>query len=1047
MPGSVGEGGMHCRPSIRSAGATGSAGFARRGGGIVNCPRCGRDNRVGAAFCDGCGHALSTGRVPGGTFVGRSDELLALDEALTRAGAGQGRLFLVGGEPGIGKSRLAQECAIRAAGLGFRVLWGRCLEDPGAPPYWPWLQLLRGWLEAADDEHLEEAVGDDGILLLDLLPELGRRLPGLKQEPPLADATHARFRLFEAVVRLWQRTARRQPLLLVLDNLHAADVASLRLLNFLVPEIVASPMLLFGTWRTSELSRQHPVASTLSELAGHAHVRRLVLGGLERDDADRLLAELSGLPEPPAALAAAVFAHSDGNPLFIRELALTLLQQDLLRPGRNALAEGVQMPIPEGIRDVLRQRVARLSERCAEVLATAAVIGRRFELELLAGLETGQGMPNVLEALDEALGARLIEELAQPGRYQFSHALIRETLYDELPTTRRLRLHREIGEQLAALHADLSETGLSRLAWHFAQAAPLGTATRAVECATRAGGRAEALLAYEESVRFYGMALDLQERYGDGRDADYCHLLLAMGTAQYRAGEYVQAMATFRNAATNARRRGAAEDLARAALGYEEASWRPGLPGTTARQLLQDALAAVGSGNPRLEARLLSALTRALIFTGEVERSREVQQRAVGLARGLDDPALLAGTLCAGLSARWQPERLEERLETAQEAAVLAERAGDWEMMFSSLSWQLFDLLESADMAGLHTALEHHTQLAERLRQPFFLYIGATFRAALALLEGRFDVSEARAREALVVGQRQGLDAAGVFSVQMFSIERERGRLGAIAPLLERFLARAGANRAWRPGMALLYAELGRLDEARGELDRLAADDFAAVPRDGLWVTCLAYLAEVCAALDDAAHADALYEHLLPYAGHNVVAGTTVACYGAADRYLGLLAATRGDTNAAAAHLDAAMALDRSTGARPCLARGQLDRAGLYLAHGPAGDRDTARSLLVEARTTAAELGMATVLERIERLSRQSRLAVDEDAHPQGLSRREVQVLRLLGAGCSNREIATRLFLSPNTVANHVRNILAKTGTSNRTQAAAWARERDLLDA
>ncbi|HYW03213.1 MAG TPA: AAA family ATPase, partial [Gammaproteobacteria bacterium] len=643
----------------------------------MNCPRCGRDNRAGAAYCDGCGNPLSTARIPGSSFVGRDDELLALHEALGRAASGQGRLFLIGGEPGIGKSRLAQECAMHAAGLGFQVLWGRCLEDPGAPPYWPWLQLLRAWLNAIDDAHLEEAVGEDGIVLLDLLPELGRRLPGLKQEPPLADATHARFRLFEAIVRLWQRSAGQQPLLLILDNLHAADAASLRLLNFLAPEIAASPLMVFGTWRTSELSRQHPLASTLSELAGHGHARRLVLAGLERHDADRLLAELSGLPEPPATLAAAVFAHSEGNPLFIRELAQTLLQQDLLRPGRNPPGEGMQMPIPEGIRDVLRQRVARLSESCAEVLATAAVIGRRFELELLAGLEAGRGMANLLEALDEALSARLIEELAQPGRYQFSHALIRETLYDELPTTRRLRLHRDIGEQLVALHADVSETGLSRLAWHFAQAAPLGTATRAIDYASRAGGRADALLAYEESVRLYRMALELQERYGDGGDADYCRLLLAMGTAQYRAGEYVQAMATFRNAATNARRRGAAEDLARAALGYEEASWRPGLPGTTARQLLQDALAAVGSGNPRLEARLLSALTRALIFTGEVERSREVQQRAVGLARGLDDPALLAGTLCAGLSARWQPERLEERLETAQEAAVLAERAGD----------------------------------------------------------------------------------------------------------------------------------------------------------------------------------------------------------------------------------------------------------------------------------------------------------------------------------------------------------------------------------
>lgn len=969
-----------------------------------------------------------------------------LHAALEQARAGQGGLVLVGGEAGIGKSRLAQECAARAAEPGFRVLWGRCLEDSGAPPYWPWLQLMRSWLDGADEAPLREAAGSDGSLLLDLLPELGRRLPELEPAAPLTEPAHARFRLFEAIQRLWQRSARRQPLLLILDNLHVADSASLRLLQFLAPGLGTAGLLVLGTYRTSELSRDHPLSGVLSEVAALPHCRRLTLGGLEPAEAERLLSLLNGQRPLPAALVSAIHAQSEGNPLFIRELARGLIQQGRLAADHGAAPDMLQVPIPEGIREVLRQRLGRLSAACAELLAMAAVIGRSFELELLVGLGEDLSVAVVLEALDEALGAGLIEELAQPGRYQFSHALIRETLYDELPATRRLTLHQRIGQQLKTVHGDESPARLPRLAYHFGQAAPLGSAPQAITYATRAGARADALLAYEEAVRFYSLAAELQSRYAENDASCHCSLLLALGTAQYKAGEYVRAMASFRSAAANARARGAAADMARAALGYEEASWRPGLPGTTACQLLRDAVAAVGSGDARLEARLLSALTRALIFTGDVERSVEVQKRAVTLARRLEDPGLLAGALCAGLSARWQPERLAERLEAGREAIRLAEQAGDWELMFGSLSWQLFDLLEAADMATLRATLERHSRLVEELRQPFFRYIAVSFRAVLALLEGRFELSEQLARQALALGQHQGLDALGVFSLQMFSIERERGGLTRMAPVLEQFLRSARSGAVWRPGLALLYTELGRLEQARDELEHLALDDFAAVPRDGLWVTCLAYLAEVCAVLGDARRARELYRHLLPYAGHNVVAGTTVACYGAADRYLGLLAATGGEPEAAAGHLEAAIALHRRTGARPFLARSQHDYAALLLAVGTADGRGAASTLLGEARATASELGMETLVQQIHRLSRQARLPVAEEVNPDGLSRRELQVLRLLAAGRSNRDIATGLFVSPNTVANHVRSILAKTGTSNRTEAAAYARRHSLLE-
>jgi len=1004
------------------------------------CPECGRENRPQAAFCDGCGHPLAPGAGDDGGFVGRQDELRVLHEGLERAVQGTAGLFLVAGEPGIGKSRLARECAADAAGLGFQVLWGRCLEDSSTPPYWPWLQLIRGRLGSVDDARLADLVGDDAPLLIDLLPDLAERLGEVESAAPLGVAAQARFRLFEAIVRLWQRIASEQAALLVLENIHAADPVSLRLLEFLAAELPRAPLVILATCRDLELAPGSGVARTVAELSRVPHCHRLDLAGLTRAETDRLLCHLGKQRAPPPELAAAVHANSDGNPLFIREWAQSLEHKGLFGPDFRYGERQVHVPVPEGIREVLRQRLGRLSPGCRDLLAAAAVVGRAFELELLVGLEEGLAIEAVLERLDEAARARLVDALAQPGRYQFSHALIRETLYEELPAARRLQLHRLVGERLAALHGEPSLTHLARLADHFMRSAPLGTAARAMACALEAAERADSLLAYEEAARLYTLGLDLQARYGEADEAERCRLLLGLGAAQYKAGDFVEALATFRRAAANARARHATEDLARAALGFEDASWRPGFPGAAASRLLQESVAAAGPDDSPLKARLLGALTRALIFSGDVERATEVQASAVAIARRLGDPSVLAAVLRSGLSARWCPERLAERLDAAAEVTVLAERAGDWDMVFEGLSWQMFDLLEVADMAAVHAVLERHVRLAQELHQPFYRYIGVSFRAVLALAQGRFDSSERSTREALELGRRQGLDALGVFSLQMFTLERERGRLAALAPLLERFLAQASAGAVWRPGLALMYVELDRLDAARVEFDRLAADDFAAVARDGLWVSCLAYLAEVCAALGDEVHADALYRKLLPYAGRNVVAGTTVACYGAADRFLGMLAATAGRRDTAARHFEDAIALDGRTGFRTWLAHSRYEYAHHLLRGAVAGDRAKAASLLQGARAEAETLGMHGLLRRIESLASRGRPEAEAAANPAGLSRREREVLQLLVLGKSNRDIADRLFVSPNTVANHVRNILAKTRTRNRTEAAAYAR-------
>ena len=314
-----------------------------------------------------------------------------------------------------------------------------------------------------------------------------------------------------------------------------------------------------------------------------------------------------------------------------------------------------------------------------------------------------------------------------------------------------------------------------------------------------------------------------------------------------------------------------------------------------------------------------------------------------------------------------------------------------------------------------------------------------------ALLDGRFAEAERLAQQALEFGQQAQVENAdGVFGIQMFLLRREQGRLAELAPAV-RYFVRQHTATAWRPGLALIYSELGLVQEARTEFEHLAQHDFTDLPRDGLWVTCITYLAEVCTFLQDTARAATLYHLLRPYAGRNVIVGGSVACYGAASRYLGMLAATMARWDEAEQHFQEALAMNTRTGARPWLAHTQHDYAVMLLARGQPEDHTQAMTLLEEALATARELGMRALEARLT--ARMSPLTPpppatalpNQWASPDGLSQREVEVLRLVAAGKSNREIADALCISLNTVATHVRNILTKTGTANRTEAAAYA--------
>ena len=392
-------------------------------------------------------------------------------------------------------------------------------------------------------------------------------------------------------------------------------------------------------------------------------------------------------------------------------------------------------------------------------------------------------------------------------------------------------------------------------------------------------------------MRHYGMALRALELQQPPDETQRCKLLLALGDALSRAGESSQAMETFQQAASIAKKLGLQEALAQAALGFEDASWRPGFCGAPAAHLLEEALSVLPTGDSALKARILGSLTRALYFSGSPERAYAVGQRAVEMARRVGDPFTLAWTLNITLYSRHQPENLEERLAGATEMIKLLGEFTESNVSAEIYSWVLFDLMEVGDAQGVRAGLAVFQREAERLRQPFYLYVAASCRAALVIAEGRFEEGEQIAKQALLIGQRlKGQDPMGVFGVKMFTIRREQGRLSEIAPAVKVFVQQHSTAAAWRPGLALVYSELGMEAEARTEFECLATNDFGNIPQDALWVLCLAYLAEVCAFLGDSRRAEILYRLLLPYDGHNVVVGGGVAYLGAASRYLGQLA-------------------------------------------------------------------------------------------------------------------------------------------------------------
>jgi len=964
-------------------------------------------------------------------FVGRRRELEALRGEFDAARNGRGRIVLLSGEPGIGKTRTATELAEFAEGEGAMLAWGRCHEEAGAPPYWPWSQVLRACAVRLGPGRLVADLGDGVAEIGELVPEIRAALPESQPIPVTRDPAEARFRLFDSITRFLLAQTRRGPLVMVLDDLHWADAPSLRMLEFLAPEIGGERVLVVGTYRETELSRRHRLTDTLGGLVRVATVSRLRLSGLDAEEVRHFVAMTTGAV-PAATLVQSLHQHTEGNPLFLREVVRFLHQQGQFDAASPGPAGGVPLRIPEGVREAIGRRLNLLSPACNAVLCVASVIGREFALDVLLRADAERGEDEISAAIDEAQEAHVIEALA-PHRFQFTHALIRMTLYEELRAGQRRRLHRAVGEAIEALHRRDPAPVLQDLAHHF-QAAALGGDPRAIDYAVRAGHQADAALAFEDAVACFQSALDMLEHDPAATPADCGAMLFNLGESQRKTNDFASAQATLRQAAAIARAEHLSDLLTEIALSYELAEWRRGYSGeSTVVDLLQEAYAQLPPGANAMRVRVASSLARALLYTGAVAEARRLMREAVRLARNFADCVLIDAKFSVLNDFPWEPEDSEELRGYAIEAVAASRAAGDLEGTSMALFRAAVHSLELGMLRECEMLAEEMRELDIRLRQPALRYFDIGLRAMLALLRGELNTAEAVILEGVRLHAPGSTHSSDPLSVPIFTLRREQGRLAELRPLVQAF-ARRDAASAWLPGLALMQVELGDLDAARPLLEELSAGGFAAIPHDGRRTASLVYLAEVCARLGEVRHAQALYDLLLPWAGRNIVLGGGSCCPGATDRFLGLLAATMRRWDDAERHFGVALHLNERIGALAPLAHTQYDFAQMLRSRDLPGDRDRAQALLREAHDSATRLGLVALAQSIGTVREPEAVAA-----PDNLTPREIEVLRLLAIGRGNADIALVLSISLNTVATHVRNILAKTGCANRTEAAAYA--------
>jgi class 3 adenylate cyclase len=896
---------------------------------------------------------LEIARAPG--FVARGPELESLLAALDRADAGERQVALICGEPGIGKTTLAAEAATAAGARGARVLYGRNEEDIGTP-YQPFVEALRELVSQAPLALLERHVDEHGGELGRLVPALAARVPQAP-EPRVSDPESERYQLYDAIVDLLERATEDEPLLLIVDDLHWADGPTLDLLRYALSRLQGAALAIVATYRHTDLADEHPLKALVADLHREPGVTRLELAGFDDTAVMALIERRTGHGLDPGGegLARTIRRETAGNPFFIGEILRSI--EEAGKPLDAATGwEAAEASLPLGVREVIMRRVRRLGERMLEVLGTASVVGREFELELLRrALYTDD--EELADQLDAAVRASLLTELPDtPGRFVFSHALVAYALYEDLGPARRRRAHARVGEALEEVCGGRPGPRIGELAHHWGKVASSDELPKAIRYSTAAAEHALGQLAPGEATRWLEQALELHDRGADDDPEMRCELLIRLGQAQALAGMPSHRETLFR--AFEAAR--ALDDHARAvraALANGRGVYSsPGQVDRERVEVLEYALMAVGEGDSPERAELLARVADELVFGGDRARVRALSGEALAIVRRIDVPRTLIDVVAERAIAIWSPDTLAVRREEAEEAVRAVGRVGDPLARFHAYRCRVYASICSADLDRAEADHAEALALAERTAHPMARWMARVMGSTIATIRGRFDAGEALAAEAFEIAVGSGQpDADFVYSGQLGQLRYECGRLPELQPLIAESAKRFPMMPALIGILAASAAEAGLEEDALGALARGAEVGFA--PLDITWGGTIGPHAIACARVADRGSSKLLRPLLEPYAGQ--VTYTAANAWLTVDHHLGALARVDGRYEAAEANLERAAELARHMGAPVWLARTQVEQARTRIARGRA--RSDVSRLLEEAGEVAARLGAAGV--------------------------------------------------------------------------------------
>ncbi|MGD9704848.1 MAG: AAA family ATPase [Acidimicrobiia bacterium] len=868
-------------------------------------------------------------------LVGRSAAMEQLVRRWNAACSGSAGTLLITGQPGMGKTRLIAQAAEHAHGDGAIVLAGIC-DSELAVPYQPFAMALRE--TRLTDEQLAIAISTRA-------GALGPLFPGSRVSRPDDQGPAARFELFEAVAALLGRLSDLQPMVLVLEDLQWATPPTLLLLRHLVQHLDEARLLILGTYRDEEVAANPQLRDLLAEIHATSTASKIELPALNERDVAEMIATL--VPSAPddnvGTFARRVRDESAGNAFFVCELLDHLATagqlERLVSDGRGS----DRLPIPDSVRDVVGQRLGRLSTDAEELLSTAAVIGLTFDLDQVAKV-VGSPIEHVLVQIEQFARVALVNEIGA-GRYSFSHAIVRTTLLERMSATRRAFAHRRVAEAIEALgtghHDELSH--------HWLLAGEESRAFTHLEFAAR---RDLSALAYESAAERYQQVLDFVRRTPGTDPGLEARAYLGLGLTRRALGQ-ADFLPAVEQAGRLARKLRDPDLMADAAL----ASIFPGgffiVAGRTEAglvELCEDALDALDDADPR-KVRIMSTLAAHLTFDHDRDRRLALLGQAQQLARDIGDPELLGSALCAEFIALWDPTTHVRRTEIAKQVGRMARASGDVDLEFLGGFFAAFCAAERGDIAVARERLQRLDGSIEASRNFYFRFLAERLRLSLDILTGAPDLQPAIDDLAARYTQRHA-DTAGTWAVQTGVVALQTGRLGTLAETIRTLIDESELAPNWTAAYGLALLVNG---------DRAAAtavlDSFSQPPMDYLWLTTMQSLADLAAGVDRADVCERLLAELSPFRGLLGITSTGAACYGLVSRTLGQLALVAGQIDLAIELLDEAVAQADAIGA-PFEATSA--RRHLASALSAAGRRlDDVETLVATAAATALEHGFA----------------------------------------------------------------------------------------